>query len=269
MLTQLTKAFALLTVVSSSIVAVGCAAPAPTAEAEGETGSYLLSGPVLSAAQVAGYVRSAGFPEAMVGKMVCTAKYESSFYQKASNGSHYGLFQISKQHLGTTSGCVSSVNGIYDPANNAKCALGVYKAQGLGAWEAYTSHKSTCDRYKAPASASSTASSTSTSTSGSSTSDTSTTVPVPVPRPSDSDLGLGDSGDTDDTSDGTDTSSTDLSGGGCYSATLQSMTDELACVQSNASNGYGVWFQCYEGQWYRGGDSASGPYGTCSSAQAL
>ena len=261
MLTNLAKAIALLTVVSSSIVAVGCAAPAPAAEDEGETGSYLLSGPVLTAAKVAGYVRAAGFPESMVGKMVCTAKYESSFYQKASNGSHYGLFQISKQHLGSTSGCVSSVSGIYDPANNAKCAYGVYKAQGLGAWEAYKSHKSTCDAYRAPASATTTASAS--TTTGSTTSDTTTNVPLPVPRPSDSDLGL------DDGSDDTGSDSTDLSGGGCFSATLQSMTDELACVQSNAASGYGVWFQCSEGQWYRGGNSSTGPYGACTSSQSL
>ena len=41
---------------------------------------YLLSGNVLTAEQVADAVRQAGFPENMVGKMVCTAKYESSFY---------------------------------------------------------------------------------------------------------------------------------------------------------------------------------------------
>ena len=267
MLSNLAKALALVTL-ASSVAAIGCAAPAPTQEAEGETGSYLLAGKVLTAAQVAGYVRSAGFPEAMVGKMVCTAKYESSFYQKASNGSHYGLFQISKQHLGKTSGCVSSVTGIYDPTNNAKCALGVYKAQGLTAWEAYTSHKRTCDAYKAPASAATTA------TNEATTNDTSTTIPVPVPRPSDSDLDAsagtdGTSTDPDPSTDTTTDPSTNLSGGGCYSATLQSMTDELACVQSGASNGYGLWFQCSEGQWFRGGNSSSGPYGACSSSQAL
>jgi hypothetical protein len=252
--TKLAKILGTATIV---VAAVGCAAPAPSAqENEGETGSYLLAGPVLSAAQVAGYVRAAGFPESMVGKMVCTAKYESSFYQKASNGTHYGLFQISKQHLGKTSGCVSTVAGIYDPANNAKCAFGVYKAQGLGAWEAYTSHKSTCDKYKAPASAATTAS-------PSDDTSSSSTVPIPTPRPTDADQS--DSSSDDTTTD----SSINLSGGGCFSATLNQMMDESSCVESGVSSDYGVWFQCHQGQWYRGGNSSTGPYGACTSSNGL
>ena len=250
MLAKIAKAFALLTVVSTSIVAVGCAAPTATMqEEEGETGSFLLAGPVLSAATVATHVRNAGFPENMVGKMVCTAKWESSFYQKAKNGSHYGLFQISKLHLGKTSGCVGTVDGIYSPANNAKCAFGVYKAQGLGAWEAYKSHKSECDRYKAPGSVAVA------SAEDDADSDLPANVPVPTPRPSDSDLGISDSGD-------------EMTGGGCFSASFNTMTEQGACVQSSITGDTGVWFQCNQGKWYRGGNSTQGPFGACTSVRS-
>lgn len=51
-------------------------------------------------------------------------------------------------------------------------------------------------------------------------------------------------------------------GAGCWSPSLASQTEELACVQSASS---GVWFQCKDGQWDRGVDGSDGPDGPCAS----
>lgn len=225
----------------ASIIAVGCAAPAPDeTEPMGETEDALLAGRVLTPAQVAGAVRRAGFPENMVGKMVCTAKWESSFYERAKNGSHYGLFQISKLHFGE-SGCPNSVEGVYPMDANAKCAYSVYKRQGLRAWVAYTSHKAECDRYKAPGSAA---------------------------APDDS-ADDNDAADNDDVTPGNaggadDNGGTEANpGDACYSPSIDQTVEEDGCVQSKKS---GIWFQCQDGKWYRGGNASNGPYGKCTSS---
>jgi hypothetical protein len=61
--------------------------------------------------------------------------------------------------------------------------------------------------------------------------------------------------------DTTDPSSDAPTDGGCFSATLQTNVKELACVRAAES---GIWFQCNQGEWYRGGDDASGPFGECA-----
>ena len=60
---------------------MGCSsATEDTASNDGESDTQaLLAGTRLSPADVADLLRSAGFPEDVVGPMVCTAKYESSF----------------------------------------------------------------------------------------------------------------------------------------------------------------------------------------------
>ena len=106
--------------------------------------------------EAATLIRQAGFPESVVGKMLCTIKYESNFYERASNknrngSSDYGLFQVNSLHIGGTNGCPSSSSALYNAATNTKCALAIYKSQGINAWYGYKKHKSECDSYRAPA----------------------------------------------------------------------------------------------------------------------
>ena len=69
---KLLGVFALTSLVS--IVSAGCAAE-PLEEEMGESEDRLLAGRRLSPSEIAGHLRSAGFPENQIGKMVCTAKY--------------------------------------------------------------------------------------------------------------------------------------------------------------------------------------------------
>ena len=218
----------------------GCASPTvDQTEGTGESQDMLLSGRRLSTTEAASLIRSAGFPSNEVGKMLCTIKYESNFYERASNkntnGSvDYGLFQINSVHLGN-SGCPSSSSGLYTASTNAKCAYQVFKAQGNNAWYGYQKHKAECDRTPAPA--------------------TSSASPP-----------AGDD-DSDSSSSSTDDSGSDTTAdGGCYSGTLADMVDAHACVQSKFD---GDWYQCSEGKWYGGGSSSSGPYGACTSSTSL
>ena len=135
----------------------GCAADAtPDEEPDdsGRTEDALLAGRLYTPAEVAALVRGAGFPEDVVGQMVCTAKYESSFFERATNKNKNGsvdrgLFQINSSHLGE-SGCPSSGERVFDAAANAKCARAIYRSQGVRAWYGYRKHKAECDRFVAP-----------------------------------------------------------------------------------------------------------------------
>ncbi len=190
------------------------------------TAEAIRAGRLLSEHEVAMLLRAAGFEESEVPRMVCTAKYESSFYERAShrnsNGTtDYGLFQINRIHLRDGGGCPSSASALFDADTNTKCALHVYKEQGINAWYGYQKHRSECNATKAPASAATPA-----------------------------------GGD-----DTTDATGTDSGGGGCWSATLGDMVEAGACVTS-ASNG--IRYQCHDGQWYRGVSGSHGPYGACT-----
>jgi len=176
----------------------GCATETGGAEGEdepvGESEDRLLAGRRISERELAGIIRTAGFPESMVGKMICTAKYESSFYERASNrnrngSSDYGVFQINSIHLGSA-GCPSSASALYTASTNARCAYQIYKKQGINAWYGYQKHRSECDRYRAPASAAAPA-------------------------------GGGAADDADDPGPG-----------GCWSGTLEEMVDAKTCVES-------------------------------------
>jgi hypothetical protein len=265
---------------------VGCAAPTvDDTEALGETEDHLLSGTRYTPSQVATYLRQAGFAENTIGKMVCTAKYESSYYAKATNKNKNGsmdrgLFQINSLHIGKTKGCPSSGDALFNPETNAKCAMAVFKLQGVSAWYGYKKHKSECDRTKAPGSAAVPAAD----------DDTDTTVPTPKPRPTDTSSTSGTSGtsgtststgsgaDTDAV-DGTDSTDTTTSpaptidpdddfdlGAGCWSATKQDTMPPLSCVEQKDT---AIWFQCKEGKWYRGGDDVQGPFGYCNGTYPL
>lgn len=144
----------LMTVASLCLVAfVGCAAE--TEEDEGDTATSedkLLAGRQLDESEVADLLRDAGFPEKVVPTMVCTAKWESAFFERAynknKNGSKdYGLFQINSIHLNDDN-CPSTVDGLYSAAKNTQCAFNVYSNEGLTAWVGYKKHKTECDRYK-------------------------------------------------------------------------------------------------------------------------
>lgn len=116
----------------------------------------LRGGELLSSSRVAALVREAGFPSNVVGRMVCTAKWESGFYTRSTNRNRNGtidrgLFQINSIHLGNTPNCPASSSAIFDPLTNAKCARSIYKMQGINAWYGYRAHKSECDRTRAPA----------------------------------------------------------------------------------------------------------------------
>lgn len=173
----------------------GCAADTSGEDTggTGESQDHLLAGRRLSENEAATLIRRAGFPESVVGKMLCTIKYESNFYERASNRNRngsvdYGLFQVNSVHF-HDAGCPSSSTGLYDAAANTKCALGIYHSQGINAWYGYQKHRSECDRYPAP----------------------SGTAATPM---------------TPD--DQTDTSAD----GGCYSGTLEEMEPAKTCVES-------------------------------------
>jgi lysozyme C len=172
----------------------GCAAQTPDNDDDGlgESQDRLLAGRRLSEREAATLIRNAGFPESVVGKMLCTIKYESNFYERASNKNRngsvdYGLFQVNSIHYGDA-GCPSNSTGLYDAAKNTKCALSIYKSQGINAWYGYQKHRSECDRYRAPAS------------------------------------GATPAGSTDP--------SDDVGEGGCFSGTLDEMVEPRTCVES-------------------------------------
>ena len=191
---QLPMRLLALAMVSLTTIA-GCAADTTddSSEGTGESQDHLLAGRRLSEREAATLIRQAGFPESVVGKMLCTIKYESNFYERASNRNSngsvdYGLFQVNSAHF-HDAGCPSSSSGLYDAAANTRCALHIYKSQGNNAWYGYQKHRSECDRYPAP--------------SGSSATPT------------------GGADQTDTSADG-----------GCYSGTLQEMEDAKTCVES-------------------------------------
>ena len=184
--------------------------------ATGESEDHLLAGRHLSTTEVAQLLRDAGFPENTVGPMVCTAKYESSFYERAShkngNGTtDYGLFQINSIHL-RDAGCPSTSSALYDAATNARCAYRVWRSQGINAWYGYQKHRTECAATRAPAE---------------------TDAPLP----------------TDDTND----PYAQEDAGSCWSGTLQDMENEGTCVQSKYD---GAWYQCSAGQWFPSDDSS-------------
>jgi hypothetical protein len=137
------------------IVFLGCSsADDPPGENVDQIEAAVLAGRRVDPAEVAGALRQAGLPEATVGQLVCTAKYESSFYERASNHNSngtddYGVLQVNSVHIGDA-GCPSTADGLYDASANVRCAVTIYKSQGMGAWVAYKKHRSECDHYAAP-----------------------------------------------------------------------------------------------------------------------
>jgi lysozyme C len=227
----------LLAVAMVSLTSIaGCAAQTAGDDSEptGESQDHLLAGRRLSEREAAGLIRQAGFPESVVGKMLCTIKYESNFYERASNrnsngSSDYGLFQVNSIHF-HDAGCPSSAAGLYDAAANTKCALRIYNSQGINAWYGYKKHRSECDGYRAPASG----------------------AAAPTPAAG--------------TADPTPADTADATEGGCYSGTLEEMVPAKTCVESKFD---GEWYQCKDTKWLAGGASGTGPNGACVTKHPL
>lgn len=154
MIKSLVRAFAIAPFILGGIA--GCSASAEEEEPTGESQDRLLAGRRLSQAEIADLVREAGFPERLVGTMVCTAKYESSFYEGATNRNRNGttdrgLFQINSIHVGSMRGCPSTSSALMNAEANVRCAYAIYRAQGLNAWYGYRKHRTECNNYPAPA----------------------------------------------------------------------------------------------------------------------
>jgi hypothetical protein len=111
------------------------------------------NGRVVPIAEIESSLRASGFPDTEIPKMVCVAKWESSFCERAintnKNGSiDRGLFQVNSIHLGDP-GCPKSGDGdtLFDAHVNTKCAHFIWKAQGIKAWYGYQKHRAECDAY--------------------------------------------------------------------------------------------------------------------------
>jgi len=132
-----------------------CSSASGEEDGSGDTSSSedkLLAGRKIPSAEVARILTNAGFPDDMLGPMVCTAKYESSFFERASNKNKNGtvdrgLLQVNSTHLGHPS-CPRTAEGLYDANTNAKCALVIWSEQGIGAWYGYKKHRAECDAYE-------------------------------------------------------------------------------------------------------------------------
>lgn len=135
---------------------VGCAGADDADEAPDEESSedLLLSGRRLSGTEVAAHLRAVGFDQEDVPRMVCTAQYESSFFDRAQNKNRNGsidrgLFQINDIHLGIR-GCPKTAEPLFDARTNAQCARAVFVKQGPNAWYGYRKHAAECEDYKIP-----------------------------------------------------------------------------------------------------------------------
>ena len=97
--------------------------------------------------QVARLLRQAGFPKWEIPKLVCLARWESSFnpnaLNKNVNGSQdTGLFQINDVWL---SACKTNRNKLLDPVENTRCAYKVWHEQGTPAWVANKDRVKECN----------------------------------------------------------------------------------------------------------------------------
>jgi lysozyme C len=112
----------------------------------------ILGGTRHSEADVAQLLSQAGFADSDIPTMVCTAKYESNFWDGArnrnSNGStDWGLFQINDR-AGWPQKCGVSTSQLLDATTNTQCAKVVFDQQGITAWYGYQHHQSECDSYQ-------------------------------------------------------------------------------------------------------------------------
>jgi hypothetical protein len=151
-------------VVAGMVAVVGCsAAPddetgpsgSDSAEIKKCKASSAFAGEELTANDVAGYLRQAGFKESEVAKMVCIAKYESRFFTQAHRlntncTNDIGLFQVNDYWWAES--CGVKPDDLYDPATNAACAKMVRDndPNHFRAWYGYRSHVAECDSFRLP-----------------------------------------------------------------------------------------------------------------------
>lgn len=246
------RSFVLASFFSLAISSSGCEDESGSVEVTGRASQAVSKreGRQLSESEVAAVVRKAGFPERLVGTMVCIAKHESTYYERAVNDNvsrvtpgkvvsvDRGLFQINSIHVEGSSkngyralrGCPSDAAALWDAATNARCAYAVWNSQGLNAWVAYrdsAANRAECDRFPAPP-----------LRSGEVANDEPS-----VPS------------DADDAEQGGDPEA-----GGCYSPSLGRSVGERVCVRSKSS---GSFYQCMNEQWFSGGDGTNGPFAPC------
>lgn len=143
----------IVAVMFAAVAAGGCAgADGSDEEAVAGTDEMLRSGRRLSQTEVADTLRAAGFHEQEIPRMVCTAKFESDFYERAvgsrnRNGTvDRGLFQINSVHLGRA-GCPKTGDGLFSARANARCALVIWRTQSNEAWYGYQKHRAECDAF--------------------------------------------------------------------------------------------------------------------------
>jgi hypothetical protein len=220
------------------------------------------NGRCLKEAEVAADLRKAGFPENLVPTMVCTAKWESGFYERATHTNSNksidrGIMQVNSVHLGEK-GCPSSTEGFFAAQTNASCAYLVYKGQqrnisdplyGVSrAWAGYRAHAAECKSYhlKSPPAAVASAS------------------PASSVASAPADAGAPLASDDDDDSSEESSAGT----GSCFAATLGQSVPPGGCYQRQQDS---VWFQCKDTLWYRGvsDDGLTGPFGPCDPSYPL
>ena len=107
---------------------------------------------------VAKYLKALNFEKSVIPKLVCTAKYESSFNCSKTIidklGLHIGLYQIqaywwcSGNEYSRFNLCNMTCESLYNCDMNAKCAKIIYHQFGLDYWYGYKSHYVTCNNYK-------------------------------------------------------------------------------------------------------------------------
>lgn len=103
--------------------------------------------------QVAYTLERAGFPREIVPVVTCLAEKESNFNPNAvnrhntNNTKDHGLLQINDIWM---KDCNLNENDLSNPLKNARCALKVYKKQGLTAWVTYNKFKRACLAYEIP-----------------------------------------------------------------------------------------------------------------------
>lgn len=101
------------------------------------TGASGRTGTKYTYAQLEGLWINAGGSKALAPVMAAIAEAESSGCSAAYNPSGAsGLWQVEPSNAQYVPG---GYGNIFNPADNAKAAVGVYKAQGLDAWQTYTS----------------------------------------------------------------------------------------------------------------------------------
>lgn len=97
----------------------------------------------LTPVQVASVLIQAGFPSKVVPIFTLIAKHESSYrpwktHKNRNQTTDHGLLQINDIWM---SHCKVTSIDLKDPQVNAKCALEVYRKQGLTAWSSYNKIK--------------------------------------------------------------------------------------------------------------------------------